>query len=66
MHEVKPRRTWLDATCHVYIDFGEGWLARLETYDETGLSRVRGTKQKFVHDVVFEARVEDVATRFGP
>jgi competence protein CoiA len=28
---VRPRRTRLDATCPVYIDFGQDWLAKLET-----------------------------------
>jgi len=64
---VRPRRTWLDASCPVYIDFGEEWLARLETYDETGLPTVRlVSKKKFVHDLMVEARAEDVATRFYP
>jgi hypothetical protein len=64
---VRPRRTWLDAKCPVYIDFGEEWLARLETYDETGLRCVRlVSKRKFVHDVMVEARAEDIATRFYP
>lgn len=30
-HWVRPRKTWIDAACPVYIDFGEGFLARLET-----------------------------------
>ena len=30
-----PRRTWLDAKCPVYIDFGRDVPYRLPTYDET-------------------------------
>ena len=34
---IRPRRTWLEATCPVDIDFGNDWLAKLEIYDESGL-----------------------------
>lgn len=34
---VRPRKTWLDVTCPVYIDIDNDILARLETYDESGL-----------------------------
>jgi len=62
---VRPRGTWLDATCPVYIDFDEDWLARLETYDETGLLCIfRVAKQKFIHDVMTEVSADDIATRF--
>ena len=30
---LRPRQTWFDAKCPVYIDFGEECLYRLETYD---------------------------------
>lgn len=30
---VRPRRTWLDARCPVFIDLGAGVLARLGSYD---------------------------------
>jgi hypothetical protein len=64
---VRPRKTWLDAGCPVYVDFGEGWLARLEIYDETGLKCVHLiSKRKFVHDVMTELRAEEIATRFYP
>jgi len=64
---VRPRSTWLDATCPVYIDFGEDWLARLQTYDETGLLCIfRVTKRKFIHDVMTEVSAADIATRFYP
>lgn len=64
---VRPRRTWLDATCPVYLDFGEVWLVRLETYDETGLQCARlVSKRKFVHDVMVETTAANIASRFYP
>jgi len=64
---VRPRRTWLDATCPVYIDFGDDRLVRLETYDESGLSCIRlVSKRKFVHDVMIETDAHAIATRFYP
>lgn len=64
---VRPRKTWLDAGCPVYIDFGQDWLARLEQYDETGLRCIRLiSKRKFIHDVMTETRAEHIATRFYP
>lgn len=66
---IRPHRTWLDATCPVYIDLGEDHLARLETYDETGLPCVRlVAKDQFVHDAMTEARATDIAdqSRFKP
>jgi len=64
---IRPRRTWLDATCPVYIDLGNDRLARLESYDETQLPCVRLIcKGKFVQDVMNEARAEDIGTRFIP
>lgn len=62
---VRPRRTWLDAVCPVYIDFGDEYLVRLETYDESGLRCIRLIyKPKFVHDVMVETNAREVATRF--
>lgn len=62
---VRPRRTWLDATCPVYIDFGKEHLVKLDVYDESGLRCVRlVSKKKFVHDVMTEDRAVDIATRF--
>ena len=64
---VRPRRTWLDATCPVYIDFGEDWLGRLEIYDESGLPCLfRVAKRKFLHDVMVESCTRAIATRFYP
>jgi len=64
---VKPRKTWLDAKCPVYIDFGDEHLVKLEKYDESGLNCVRlVSKRKFIHDVMIEDHVEKIATRFYP
>ena len=64
---VRPRRTWLDATCPVYIDFGEEYLLRLEVYDESGLACVfRIAKRKFLHDVMTESSHIAVGSRFYP
>jgi hypothetical protein len=38
---VRAPRTWLSATCPIYIDFGGESLARLEIYDESGLPCIR-------------------------
>ena len=62
---VRPRRTWLDATCPVYIDFADEWLVRLETYDESGLTCVRlVAKRKLIHDVMTESTVQMIGCRF--
>lgn len=64
---IRPRKTWLDATCPVYIDFGDDWLWRLEVYDETGLHCIRKiSKQEFMHDVMAETSVADIASGFHP
>jgi competence protein CoiA len=64
---VRPRRTWLDAACPVFIDFGEPRLARLETYDESGLACVRLiAKEKFVWGVMVESDARAIASRFYP
>lgn len=64
---VRPRKTWLDAGCPVYIDFGDEYLVKLDTYDESGLNCIRlVSKRKFVHDVMVEDKAENIATRFYP
>ncbi len=64
---VRPRRTWLDAACPVYIDFGDDHLVKLELYDESNLPCVRlVSKRKFLHDVMVEKQAGDIATRFYP
>ena len=62
---VRPRRTWLDAACPVYIDFGQDFLVKLEVYDESGLPCIQYVaKQKFLHNVMVKAKAEAIATRF--
>jgi len=64
---VRPRGTWLDATCPVYIDFGDDFLFKLEDYGERRLPCVRVvSKQKFVHDAMVEQVATAIATRFYP
>ena len=64
---IRPRRTWLDASCPVYIDLGDNFLAKLEIYDEYRLPCVRlVSKRKFIHDVMNESKAEAIATRFYP
>jgi hypothetical protein len=64
---TRPRSTWLSATCPVYIDFGDGWLFRLDCYDSTGLRCVfRVAKAKFLHDLTVETRASEIASRFYP
>ena len=64
---VRPRRTWLGATCPVYIDLGGGFMARLETYDESGLPCIYGVcKRRFVRGVMAKADARAVAARVLP
>lgn len=64
---VRPRRTWLDAACPVYIDFGGEFLVKLEIYDETGLRCIRYVaKRKFIHDTMTKTKATEIATRFYP
>lgn len=67
---VRPRKTWLDATCPVYLDFGKEHLFRLETYhqpDGSNLKTVRlVAKEKFLHDVITEATAKAIGTKFYP
>jgi hypothetical protein len=64
---VRPRKTWLEAKCPVYIDFSDDYLVKLDTYDESGLKCIRlVTKDKFVHDAMNEKYADNIATRFYP
>ena len=66
---VRPRHTWLDAACPVYIDLGYDldYLARLEFYDETGLRCIRlVSKRKFVFDAMHERLATAIGTRYFP
>jgi competence protein CoiA len=62
---IRPHRTWLDATCPVYIDFGDDVLLKLETYGDSGLRCIRFIdKRKFVQDAMTEESAQAVTTRF--
>ena len=64
---IRPRRTWLDAECPVYIDFGGERLVKLEVYDDSGLKCIRFvSKRKFIHDAMTENQATKIATRFYP
>ena len=64
---VRPRKTWLDAQCPVYIDFGDEHLVKLDIYDSSGLKCIKlVSKIKFIHDVMVETDVRNIATRFYP
>jgi competence protein CoiA len=60
---VKPRKTWLDATCPVYIDFGEDeCLVRLETYGDQNLPVAKlVSKTKFIHDANTQISAKQIA-----
>lgn len=60
---VRPRKTWLDATCPVYIDLGDDMLARFETYDESGLECVFiVSKTKFVREAMIADDARQIAS----
>lgn len=64
---VRPRKTWLDAKCPVYIDFGDEYLVKLEVYDESNLRCIRlVSKRKFLNDVMVEDKVQNIAKHFYP
>lgn len=64
---IRPRETWLEATCPVYIDFGDSYLLRMEQYDETGLHCVRRiTKRQFLDDLMTKSSAQDVAVKPSP
>lgn len=64
---VRPRRTWLDATCPVYIDLGFDVLAKLEIYDESGLKCIRLVpKRMFLQEAITENLCANLATQFHP
>lgn len=58
---IRPRKTWLSATCPVYIDFRNKYLFRLEMY-ENYLPCVRLIeKSKFLSDVSSSSSAAEVA-----
>jgi len=64
---IRPRKTWIEAQCPVYIDFGDEFLVKLENYDASNLHCIRlVAKQKFIHDVMIKKHVHEIASRFYP
>ena len=64
---IHPRRTWFDAKCPVYFDFGEEVLYQLVHYDHRlGLCIRLVAKRKLIHDAMVEKRAQDIATHFYP
>jgi competence protein CoiA len=58
---VRPRQTWIEATSPVFIDFGEDYLLKMETYDESGLPCVRVVmKRDFVQSALNERNARSV------
>jgi competence protein CoiA len=59
---IRPRRTWLDATCPVFIDLGDDLLAKLDVYDESGLPCIRLISKKiFVYDAMTKGAALSIA-----
>jgi len=66
-HQVRPRSTWLEAGSPVYIDFGEDYLLKMETYDESGLPCIRVVKKRdFVAEVMEETEAKAVLNSLSP
>lgn len=64
---IRPRQTWLRATCPVYLDFGDDYLCLLENYSNYGLQCIRlVSKRKFIHDAMNEMEARSIATKFYP
>ena len=62
---VRPRAAWIEAICPVYIDLGDEYLARLDVYDSSKLQCIKlVSKRNFIHDVMVEENVANIATRF--
>lgn len=58
---VRPRRTWLESPCPVFLDFGGDWIARLDAYDDYGLPCVLIlTKNQLVRDAMSCADVRQI------
>jgi competence protein CoiA len=64
---IRPRKIWLNASCPVYIDFGDNNLLRLEVYDDTNLPCIcYVSKSKFVHDAMHEISAKMIGASFEP
>ena len=50
---VRPRTTWLESPCPVFLDFGDDWVAQLDSYDDYKLPCIRiVAKNRLVHDAL--------------
>ena len=58
---VRPRKTWLESLCPVFLDFGGDWVARLASYDIYKLPCVRIlAKSRLVRDAMSCADVRQI------
>lgn len=57
---IKPRATWLDANCPVFIDFGDDFLLRLVLYGEFNLPAIQSiSKASFIEHIGSATKVEN-------
>jgi len=63
---TRPHTAWIEAKCPVVFDFGNDILWRLESYRGQFMCVRAIAKRKFIHDVMVESKVTDIATRFYP
>lgn len=67
---IRPRMTWLKAKCPVYLDFGGENLFRIDNYPQPNGTTIKSIrivhKKKFLHEVITEKSVHDIATKFYP
>jgi competence protein CoiA len=63
---IRPRSTWLEGACPVYMDFGDEYLVLLEKYPhQKSLSCVRLISKKlFIHNAKIKDSANDLASRF--
>lgn len=57
---IKPRKTWLSATCPVFLDFGESYLVKLEIYDSYLPCIQLISKNKFIRNVSNESLASSI------
>ncbi len=61
---VRPRQTWLEATCPVYIDFGEEYLVKLENYPMANSSKINTIKiipkKRFLEDITSKRFIHEI------
>ena len=55
---VRLRKAWLESPSAAFLDFGDDWVAKLDTYDDYGLPCIRVlTKRRLVRDAMSFADV---------